>query len=365
MKIYFLLTIISGVITFLVTPLIRLLAIRVGAVTNVRQRDVHKVPTPRLGGLAMLIGFIITFLIANWFQFLKPVFETQKQLFPMLLGAIGICLLGAADDKWDLDWLLKLSGQIGICILVAINGVQLLSIPIMGQTVSSQNSLIVFTVLAIVAVMNAVNFVDGLDGLAAGIVAISASAFWLFSYTLTFNMTSYASASSLISALLVGACLGFLPHNFRSKKIFMGDSGSMLLGYLMACSTIIVTGNIEADSSLIDSLPAFMPMILPFLVLIIPLIDMALAIIRRLLKKQSPFAPDRMHLHHRMLEIGHTQITAILILYLWTALFAYGSSLTLFFPVKVVIPVVVVCAGVLLGITVIPHIAKVIREDNF
>ncbi|MDR2799602.1 MAG: undecaprenyl/decaprenyl-phosphate alpha-N-acetylglucosaminyl 1-phosphate transferase, partial [Bifidobacteriaceae bacterium] len=327
MRIYLTIAALCAIITFLVTPLIRIFAVKIGAVTSVRERDVHKIPTPRLGGLAMIIGFSCSFFISTFFDFLKPVFETQKQLFPMLIGAIGICLLGAADDKWDLDWLLKLAGQLGVSAFVAINGVQLLSLPIMGQTVSSQNSLIVFTTIAIVAVMNAVNFIDGLDGLAAGIVAISASAFFLFSYTLTFGMTTYASASSLISVLLMGMCIGFLPHNFRKKKIFMGDSGSMLLGYLMACSTIIVTGNIEADSSLLDSLPAFMPMILPFLVLVIPFADMTLAVLRRIMKKQSPFSPDRMHLHHRMLEIGHSQTTAVLILYLWTALFAFGSSL--------------------------------------
>ncbi|MDR3152428.1 MAG: undecaprenyl/decaprenyl-phosphate alpha-N-acetylglucosaminyl 1-phosphate transferase, partial [Bifidobacteriaceae bacterium] len=200
-----------------------------------------------------------------------------------------------------------------------------------------------------------------LDGLAAGIVGISASAFFIFSYTLTFGMTSYASASSLISVLLMGVCAGFLPHNFRKNKIFMGDSGSMLLGYFMACSTIIVTGNIEADTSLIDSFPAFMPMILPFLVLIIPLTDMFLAIVRRLVKRQSPFSADRMHLHHRMLEIGHSQTTAVLILYLWTALFAYGSSLTSVFPTRYVAPVVIISAAVLLCITIIPHVIKVIK----
>ncbi|MDR3151895.1 MAG: undecaprenyl/decaprenyl-phosphate alpha-N-acetylglucosaminyl 1-phosphate transferase, partial [Bifidobacteriaceae bacterium] len=179
MKIYLFLSLISAIITFLVTPVIRLFAIKIGAVTSVRKRDIHKIPTPRLGGLAMLIGFIAAFVIGNFFDFLNPVFETQKQLYPMLFGAIGICLLGAADDIWDLDWLLKLSCQITICVLVSINGIQLLSIPIMGQTISSQNSLIVFTTIAMVAVMNAVNFIDGLDGLAAGIVGISASAFFI------------------------------------------------------------------------------------------------------------------------------------------------------------------------------------------
>jgi UDP-GlcNAc:undecaprenyl-phosphate GlcNAc-1-phosphate transferase len=194
----------------------------------------------------------------------------------------------------------------------------------------------VLTVLAVVVTINAVNFVDGLDGLAAGIVAIAGAAFFVYSYLLTrdvSNNTDNSSLAALITAALVGACLGFLPHNFNPARIFMGDSGSMLLGLLLATSTVSITA--QVDPSVLQQariVPAFIPVALPLAVLALPLIDLSLAVIRRTRAGRSPFQPDKMHLHHRMLALGHGHVRAVLVLYLWTATVAFGVALFALLP---------------------------------
>jgi UDP-GlcNAc:undecaprenyl-phosphate GlcNAc-1-phosphate transferase len=186
-------------------------------------------------------------------------------------------------------------------------------------------------VLTVVIAMNAVNFVDGLDGLAAGVLAIGGTAFFLYAYLLTAgsNPGAYANANlaALVLAVLVGACIGFLPHNVYPARIFMGDSGAMVLGFVFSAAAIVVTGQIDPEQALArQRFPAFLPMLLPFAVLLLPLLDMGLAIIRRVGAGKSPFHPDRMHLHHRMLQLGHSHRRAVAIMYVWTAVFAFGVA---------------------------------------
>jgi UDP-GlcNAc:undecaprenyl-phosphate GlcNAc-1-phosphate transferase len=185
-------------------------------------------------------------------------------------------------------------------------------------------------VLIVVVAMNAVNFVDGLDGLAAGVIAIGGSAFFLISYGLTqqHSPSDYASLATMTLAVLVGACIGFLPHNFFPAHIFMGDSGSMVLGFVFAGASIIVTGNIDPTSlsSGAQAVPAILPLLLPLAVVLLPLLDMGMAVVRRVAAGKSPFHPDRMHLHHRMLALGHSHRRAVLIMYVWTAVFAFGAA---------------------------------------
>jgi UDP-GlcNAc:undecaprenyl-phosphate GlcNAc-1-phosphate transferase len=184
--------------------------------------------------------------------------------------------------------------------------------------------------------INAVNFVDGLDGLAAGIVALAGGAFFIYSYLLARALgdDTYASFASLITAALVGACIGFLPHNFNPARIFMGDSGSMLIGLLLATSTVYITGKV--DPAVLEQsriVPAFLPVVLPLAVLALPLIDLFLAVIRRTRAGRSPFQADKMHLHHRMLALGHSHVRAVLILYLWTATVGFGVAMFALMPV--------------------------------
>jgi len=187
------------------------------------------------------------------------------------------------------------------------------------------------TILIALVTINAINFVDGLDGLAAGVGAIAALAFFTFSYTLSSGsltdgvVQSRIDSPTLIAVVLAGACLGFLPHNFTPARIFMGDSGSMLIGLMLAASVISLTGqqnfgNLPPSTTF----PALLPLLLPLAVLAVPFVDLLLAVVRRTRAGRSPFAPDKAHLHHRLLEIGHSQTRAVLILYFWTALLAFG-----------------------------------------
>ncbi|RGW11234.1 MraY family glycosyltransferase [Bifidobacterium pseudolongum] len=362
MRVYLFIALVAACATYLFTPIVRHLAIRLGAVGEVRKRDVHTIPTPRMGGLAMLCGFLTAMLFASRLYFLQGVFRQNHQAWIVMAGAILICLLGIADDVWDLDWMLKLAGQLLIAVFVAWGGLQIIALPIGSLVTASPTISIAITALLIVVSINAVNFVDGLDGLAAGIVAIGGIAFGIYSYILARTSPSYASMATLLDIAMVGICVGFLLHNWHPAKLFMGDSGSMLLGYLITCASIVMTGRLDpATVSTSIYLPAFMPILLPILVLFLPVLDMMMAIVRRLRKGQSPMHPDRMHLHHRMLRIGHSVRGAVLILWGWAALIAFGSIMLLFFTPWHVFIVFAVAAVILTIATMSPYLNRLMH----
>lgn len=352
MRIYLLLMAIAAVVTYLATPLARVLAQRTHAITAVRPRDVHTAPIPRLGGVAMLLGLAVTFAVGSQMAFLQPVFTGPNSGWPwaILGSATVVCLLGVADDIWDLDWLTKLVGQMLAAGFMAWQGVQLIQFPIFGLTIGSARLSLVVTVLVVVIAINAVNFVDGLDGLAAGVIAIGGSAFFVYTYVLTRNdtPTDYSSLASMVMACVVGVCLGFLPHNFFPARIFMGDSGAMFLGLTMAASSILVTGQINpATADVGTALPAFVViLLLPVAVLMLPLLDMGLAVVRRLLAGKSPFHPDRMHLHHRLLDFGHSHRRAVLIMYIWTLVVAFSAVGFTIAEIPLPVLLVAIAAGV-------------------
>lgn len=339
MRVYLLVMLVAAVVTFLATPFARWVALRTGAITAVRDRDVHTIPTPRLGGLAMLLGLVVAVVFASQMPFLESVFVgdvagrlvADPRIWGIVGGAAIVCLLGIADDIWDLDWMTKLAGQVLAAGLMATQGVVLYRLPLgIGdqQLIWSSRLQLAATILVVVVAMNAVNFVDGLDGLAAGLVAIGGTAFFVYSYVLTQKASAddYSSLATLVIAALVGICVGFLPHNFHPARIFMGDSGSMVLGLVISAAAIVVTGKIETDAlSGAQQTPAFIPILLPLAVILLPLLDMGMAVVRRVARGKSPFHPDRMHLHHRMLAIGHSHRRAVLILYVWTAVFAFAA----------------------------------------
>jgi UDP-GlcNAc:undecaprenyl-phosphate/decaprenyl-phosphate GlcNAc-1-phosphate transferase len=330
-KAYLFVLLLAAAVTYLTTGAARRLARRIGAITPVRERDVHTVPIPRLGGIALYLGIAVALLTASRIPFFAPVFSTRS-VYVVLISAGAVCVLGVLDDLYQLDAVTKLAGQCLAAGLMAWQGIQMVSLPLgySSTFIPSQGFLIVLTVVAIVVTINAVNFVDGLDGLAAGIVAIAGSAFFVYSYLLTMqsNKYDYSSLASLIAAALVGACLGFLPHNFNPARIFMGDSGSMLIGLLLATSTVAITGRVDPETlSQSTIVPAFLPLVLPMAVLALPLIDLGLAVIRRTRAGKMPWQPDKMHLHHRMIGIGHSHARAVLILYFWTATVGFGVAL--------------------------------------
>ncbi|HET9654697.1 MAG TPA: MraY family glycosyltransferase [Kineosporiaceae bacterium] len=334
MRNYLYITLVAFAVTYLMTPLVRRIARRIGAITPVRDRDVHSVPVPRMGGTAMLIGFAAAMVTANHMPFLSRVFPNGNNgdggdPWGVLLGATVVCVLGVIDDLWTLDAVTKLAGQAVAAVLMAWKGVQLITLPIAGVTIPSAGTLLLLTVIIVVVTINAVNFVDGLDGLAAGIVGIAGSAFFVYSYLLSRDASvgDYSSLASLITAALVGCCLGFLPHNFNPARVFMGDSGSMLIGLLLASATVAITGQVDPTPvSQLKLVPAFFPLVLPLAVLALPLVDLLLAVVRRTRAGRMPWHPDKMHLHHRLLALGHSHARAVLIMYVWTAIAAFGVA---------------------------------------
>ena len=332
MRAYLLVALITALVTFASTWGVRLVAKRYNIHPAIRERDVHKSPIPRIGGLAMLLGLVAGLYAAGSFGWFESLFFDPGPILA-ILGAGGlIVLVGLLDDLIELDWTAKMGGQMAAAWILASSGVQIVSLPIGGLTVGSFGVSLAVTIFVVVLVMNAVNFIDGLDGLAAGVVGIGTFAFFIYSYVLAqqTSPTNYFSIAGLISALILGMVIGFLPHNFRPAKIFMGDSGAMLLGLLMATSAISVTGSIDpATVTRSDLLPALIPLALPVFILILPLLDLLLAVVRRLRRGKSPFAPDKEHIHHQLQDIGHSHQGAVLVFYHWTAL--VSTTLLLFF----------------------------------
>ncbi|MBO0842433.1 MAG: undecaprenyl/decaprenyl-phosphate alpha-N-acetylglucosaminyl 1-phosphate transferase, partial [Nocardioides sp.] len=323
MRAYALLFLVAAVATYLLTVVAREIAMRTGAVAKVRDRDVHAVPVPYMGGLAMLGGLGAAYLVARQLPFLAnaPAFVLRDTGVVLLAGAV-ICIVGIIDDIVELDALTKLGGQVlATAILVGFN-VQytFITFPDGTQFIIDPAQGALLTGLVVIAVVNAVNFIDGLDGLAAGVVAIGALAFFLFCYEFTrINDISRAMSGALLSVTLAGACAGFLVHNWHPARLFMGDSGSMLLGLVLSASALTASGTYSASdlqATAVDSntalLVTFLPLLLPITILVVPLADLVLAVVRRTAAGRSPFAADKKHLHHRLLEIGHSQRRAVL-----------------------------------------------------
>ncbi len=335
MREYLLVLLVAASVTYLLTPVARRFAVRVGAMAEPRDRDVHSIPTPRLGGLAIYGGVVAAMLVAHQLPSLHKVFAYSDVQAVLVAGGV-IVLLGVADDTWGLDALTKLAGQVVAAGVMVLLGLQLLTVTLPGVgALSLGPEGVPLTVLLTLLTVNAINFVDGLDGLAAGVGAIAALAFFAFSYSLsTGQVTSGValeriSSPTLIAAVLAGACLGFLPHNFSPARLFMGDSGSMLIGLMLAAAVTSITGQFNyATLPAATAFPALLPLLLPFAVLAVPFVDLLLAVVRRTRSGRSPFAPDKAHLHHRLLQIGHSHTRAVLIMYFWTALLAFGAVAT-------------------------------------
>jgi UDP-GlcNAc:undecaprenyl-phosphate GlcNAc-1-phosphate transferase len=365
--------VVAATVTYLLTPVARRIALRWGALTPVRDRDVHAIPTPRLGGIAMLGGFAAGVLVATQMPFLgeRLRLEDQRQTLALLVAAGLICLLGIADDRWELDALTKLAGQVLAAGVMVIGGVQMLYLPIGALGGASPDGVpktfvlgpaegTVLTIVLVVLTVNAINFVDGLDGLAAGIVAIAAAAFFVFSYILTVNESlTRATTPGVVAVALVGACAGFLPHNFSPARIFMGDSGSMVIGLLLASTTITLTGTVAPNAVTTDLGPALLPLVLPLAAMALPFLDVVLAIVRRTLAGRSPFAPDKQHLHHRLLERGHSHARAVLVMYLWSAVIAFGATAAAFLETPaLLVSLGAVCAVAVLATMNIPRLRR-------
>ena len=355
----------AAIITYFCTGWVRVLATRLGAVAIPRERDVHVQPTPRMGGLAMYIGVLAAVLLASQLPALTRGFVYSSGM-PAVLVAGGIIMgIGLIDDKWGLDALTKFAGQITAASVLVTMGVawSVLYIPVggVGTIVLDQVSSILLTLALTVAIVNAMNFVDGLDGLAAGLGLITASAICIFSVGLLRDhggdVLFYPPA--VISVVLAGACLGFLPHNFHRARIFMGDSGSMLIGLMLAAASTTAAGPISQNAyGARDVFALLSPFLLVVAVMFVPMLDLLLAIVRRTRAGRSAFSPDKMHLHHRLLQIGHSHRRVVLLIYLWVGIVAFGTASTIFFDPRYTGAVMLAAIVVAIVATVIPLLRR-------
>jgi UDP-GlcNAc:undecaprenyl-phosphate/decaprenyl-phosphate GlcNAc-1-phosphate transferase len=367
---YLLVLLVAASVTYLLTVVAREIAIRSGAVAKVRDRDVHDEPVPYLGGLAMLGGLVAAYLVARELPFLSgssPLVFHDAGIV-LIAGAL-ICAVGVLDDLFELDALTKLGGQVLAAGFLVAFGIQYVWFAYAQDKVFSldpaQSALL--TGFVVVATINAVNMVDGLDGLAAGVVGIGALAFFVFCYTITrINQVERATTAAFLSIALAGACIGFLVHNFHPARLFMGDSGSMLIGLVLSASAVTLSGQFTPDDlssgaggSSASLLPLLLPVLIPISLLIVPLADLLLAVVRRTRAGRSPFAPDKQHLHHRLLEIGHSQRRAVLIMWMWAALVAFGTVLASLYSGMWVVAVVGVMTLVTVVLTfVLPRVRR-------
>lgn len=348
---------IAAVVTAAASLGVLWLSRRLHLAPELRERDVHTAPTPRLGGVAMYLGLLAAILGTGLFTRLDEQMEDPGQLWILFAACSLIAFVGILDDLLDLDWMLKLAAQLAATGLLAWQGVQILSVPFgNAQIVASPAMNFALTVFLMTLVMNAVNFVDGLDGLVAGVAIIANSVFFVYTRLLAAETggDSSITLAALIAAIVVGMAAGFLPFNWHRARMFMGDTGALLIGLLMAVSTVSVTGQLNPstlDQKLV--LASYIPIILPIAVLAMPLADFTLAVFRRVRAGKSPFSADRQHLHHRLLDMGHSPVQAVLIFYLWTAVISVACLLvftmqSFFWPVVVTVLGGALCVAVTL-----------------
>ncbi|PTW91451.1 UDP-GlcNAc:undecaprenyl-phosphate GlcNAc-1-phosphate transferase [Microbacteriaceae bacterium MWH-Ta3] len=357
MLLYILVGLVAAAVSFLASRYLLKLAHKYRIYPGIRERDVHSTPTPRLGGIAIVLGLGVGITVASLIPKFAPVFVDPMPVIGLAIAVLLMTVIGVLDDLYDLDWLLKLGAQLLSAGILAWFGIQIVSLPFDQILLLSPGMSLVITVIGVVLVMNAINFIDGLDGLVAGVTLIAGAVFFIYSYLLATGPghTLYFNFASLLTAVLCGSIIGFLPVNWYPAKMFMGDSGALVIGLVMAASSISVTGQVDPAEIMPGQLvPAFIPLALPLAVLIIPLVDFVWAVTRRVTAGRSPFAADRKHLHHRLLDLGHTHFQAVLILYAWTLVVAVGVLLFMFVPASTAIIVLVLGLIVTTILTILP-----------
>lgn len=332
MREYLLVLLVAAGVTYVGASLARRLAFRYNAVALVRDRDVHTTPIPYFGGVAMLAGTTAALVLATNLPWLGRFELVQRDAWAVFWAALLICTVGVVDDLFELGAMAKLAGQTLAAGIVVLNGVKFYWVPLPDRIIALDNvASIAVAVFVILVCVNAINFMDGLDGLAAGVVGIGSAAFFAYAYLLSYEQDLVrATTSSLLTVVVVGVCAGFLPHNIHRARMFMGDSGSMLLGFLFATSMISLTG--QLDPSRINAsggalISSYLPLLLPLAVMALPFLDLVSAYIRRTVAGRLWFQADKQHLHHRMLDLGHSHRVAVALLWLWSAVIAFGVVL--------------------------------------
>ncbi len=324
---YLLLGAIAAVVTFVATPVVVRVARRMGWVVQPDERRIHKIATPDVGGIAMLLGFLVAMGVARLMDTFDPLFARNSEPRGVIIAACLMFAVGFIDDIREISAPAKMIGTVLVGVVLVVYGVTMFyfRIPFVDVYILSDEWVPLITVLWLVGMTSAINFIDGLDGLAAGIVAIAGGAFFLYAQHLgdpSVGMLTQPNLGPLVAVLAVGICLGFLPHNFNPARIFMGDGGALLLGLLMAVSTSVVGGRADPNNQRYIGQTYFFlaPLFIPLLILGVPIIDTLFAILRRAVRRQGVASADKGHLHHRLIEMGHGQRRAVLILWTWTAL---------------------------------------------
>jgi UDP-GlcNAc:undecaprenyl-phosphate GlcNAc-1-phosphate transferase len=323
---YLFIGVIAAIVTFVSTPFVVKLATRMNWVVEPDERRVHKVPTPDVGGIAMFLGFIVALAIAWQMGRFSPVFNNNSEPLGVLLAAVVIFATGLVDDIREISSPAKVTGTVIAGLVLVYFGATMFyfRVPFLDVFVLSNDWIPLITILWLMGMSQAVNLIDGLDGLAAGIVAIAAASFFLYSRRLDdLGALAQPNMGPLIAIIALGVCLGFLPHNFNPAKIFMGDSGALFLGLLMAVSTSVVGGRADPDSQTYTPGQTYFflaPLFIPLFILGVPILDTLFAIIRRAVKRQGMATADKGHLHHRLMNLGHGQRRSVLILWLWTTI---------------------------------------------
>ena len=311
---------VAAVATFALGFPVRRLASRLGLVAEPDERRVHRRATPTGGGAAMFVAFLLAMLVASLLPGLQGVFAGSSEPLGLVLGAAIIFAVGLIDDVREMSAPAKMAGQVLAAMVLVFLGVTMFQfkIPFVGFLVLSPQLTPLLTAVWVVVITNAVNLIDGLDGLAAGVVAIAAGALAVYGLRLMdLGVLPADNLGPLIAAIACGVCLGFLPHNFHEARAFMGDAGALFLGLLMAAATMVIGGRTPAYSG--QSYFFFAPLALPLFILGVPIADMAFAFVRRTARGMSFDTPDKDHLHHRLLRLGHGTWRTVSILWAWTA----------------------------------------------
>jgi UDP-GlcNAc:undecaprenyl-phosphate/decaprenyl-phosphate GlcNAc-1-phosphate transferase len=319
---YLIVGVTAAVVTFITVPLVRRLSIRIGAVAAPDERHVHLEPTPRGGGAAMMIGLVGAFLAAASLDEFSAVMAARTEMVGVVLAAGVIWSVGFVDDVREISAPAKIAGMVLAGSVMSLTGVSILffRVPFFDLLFLSADWSALVTVVWVVGMANVVNLIDGLDGLAGGIVAIASGTFLLYALQLgNEGVLDPANPGALWAVITLGLCLGFLPHNVHPARIFMGDGGALLLGLLMAASTMSVGGRTTEEFSG-QAFFFFAPIFIPLVILGVPILDTVFAITRRAVRGNAVAEADKEHLHHRLMRLGHGHRRSVLILWLWTAL---------------------------------------------
>jgi UDP-GlcNAc:undecaprenyl-phosphate GlcNAc-1-phosphate transferase len=328
---YLLVLVVAAAATALLTVPARRVSVRVGYVAQPNDRTMHIRPIPYGGGAAMFLGLLVAVLTAATIPALRPIFSDSPELLGVVLAAGAIFAVGLIDDLREMSAPAKMAGQILAASILYFLGVTMtqFKVPLAGFIVLTPGIIPLITAAWVIALANAINLIDGLDGLAAGIVAIGGGALGIYGLRLMdLGILPTDNVGPLVAVIACGICLGFLPFNFSPARLFMGDAGALLLGVLMAASTMVIGGRTPPTSGVTYFF--FAPLFIPFFILGVPIVDMAFAFVRRTAHGQSFHTPDKQHIHHRLLRLGHGPRRSVLILWAWTAVLSAFLLVPLF-----------------------------------